>query len=351
MSLSLLLIVNISKANAQSDFLTDIQAHKQVIKNLVLYKIKKEASAYGAEPSRTDIVVTPVCRFRATSKLSLVMEPLKHFTVYADTAILAYELVFDQKLYGLPMTRFIQGPVLSDINDDKRQLSYNSQLKMVKQAMQFSQDIFFVDFWSQEAPGNYPIAYLENKTVKIVDKDLNLYSSIEEFILKIYGSVEKYIEMSIEDSIKKEASKNISSILYCKNMLKSDYHYWEVYRKTDTSQIVYLFIKEITSFANLTESQATLLKNKLMALFLTPKTIKYNCPVDISLLNRDITSLVKGILTEEQYSNYKKNVSRKNTLKLLSVNKLQEYLIRVKNVSADRVDNEISKYVFAESKE
>lgn len=359
-TLSVLSYYNIT---AQTLFEKKLNEYKQELKEQSLKQLTKDSIENGESsmetlhlinsnpdtvqikrhPTEDEIVVAPLYLYRLYSYELNNLNSTNFFSLPSYPAFNLYPV--KNKVYVMPYYRIDNDTINSTIQDDEESNEQDPYIAMVKLSEKFSSSFFFVRLLDDQSLGNYPLAFIQNNKVKLIDRDLNIYDDIETYLLKEYGSVKKYTELCERDSIRHTFRINQLTVSDCKNILRSDYKNWESHYPNDTVTILNLFLKEIDSLAELTIEQSNLLKNKIIK-------DNYNYPICVScdycveLFHNDITYLVTSVLTNEQYYEYTEG-RRLLTWRNSQVNLIiDHYYIIERKIPISQEDELINKEIF-----
>ena len=165
---------------------------------------------------------------------------------------------------------------------------------------------FFIYFLDEEKFGRDLIAYCDGSNTQILDKNITSFSTIEDVINYRYGSIEKYLELCVnEEEVKKIRTRlQVTNVQDASILISKSWQLRTQYLPTDTAQNLQLLINDIDSACNINQNQRRLIANKIQSfvnMFKGLKMPSYNCNYDFNFMGwLDIKVLVTDILTTDQ---------------------------------------------------
>jgi hypothetical protein len=180
--------------------------------------------------------------------------------------------------------------------------SHSKLVTFINYALKCSSNPFFVSFLEDEKYFHDIIGFYNNGTIEYIDNKLNRYLDIQSIIKYRYGCIEKYNELKEDEKIKAELIVKLRNTEYAKSIIRNDYSMWEYHFPKDTLIIYNLFINEMDSIVKLTSEQKQILKYKLIEKHEFDS--KLFCDYNIVFLNKDVTNIIKSVLTKEQFIHY-----------------------------------------------
>jgi hypothetical protein len=202
---------------AQKRLESDLKTYDENIKEKIKLLIKTESQLNGNNPDKISIQAIPYCIFRPELEKN---EDLTKFSIFIDTSFKMSndsfakinELIFwKDTLYSIPLARVGRQPFFTSIEyPDWASIKGTPDIPMIQTAQRYSKVYFYLKLLNRDAEGNVPLAFVDHGAIHLIDRDLNIYSSIKEFIAIKYGCVDKYLEMVQDDENRIRLSKNMS---------------------------------------------------------------------------------------------------------------------------------------------
>jgi hypothetical protein len=294
--LLLLLLYNISAfpSFSQNKFEQDITNYKRNIKTKYNVQIK---SILGKDydDENLNYKIFPFVHYVTTSKKdsTFMIENLK---IDSFNCIIIIHISNNKKAYVFQ---------LQEGSLSKRDGSLFNELTMIEFAEKYSQQPFFTNFFDD----NYnTLAFFNKGNLCVIDDNLNLYNSFEDYLSNKYGCPEKYWEMRQKEIVKCEKLQEMNLSL-AKKEARNDYGNWQIYFPEDTTKIVELFLNEVESIITLKKNQRSLLKKEIYVWLKQKFSLQYH---SLFILGKDVSSALMFILTEDQYFTYLKQYSQRD---------------------------------------
>jgi len=330
---------------AQNTFEKDLKTCKDDIKGRIVPLLKNETLYNGITPTNISILVIPFCVFRPDK---IKNEDLARFSITIDTSFkmtndsfsMTNELLYwNHILYSLPMPRrgWEESNFTSIEYSDWQFMKGRPDITMIDTAQKYSKNCFYLKLLSRDAEGNVPLAFVDHGEIHLIDRGLNVYSSIKEFINTKYGCVDKYLEMVKNDENRIRLSKYMS-VDKAKAILRSDFVLWWDHHREDTLGVLTRFFNQMDSMVHLKAEQRKLLESKInndITAYL-PCT----CSSEIVLMGRDLRTLILSVLTDDQYIKYIQGRNDAIWLNGKAVIRLDNYYLLERKIPIEK-ENEI----------
>ncbi|MBK8786998.1 MAG: hypothetical protein IPN43_11020 [Chitinophagaceae bacterium] len=296
---------------AQEEFNKSYLVYTKKLHDSILQAAK--ADYYMGKEFNNTVTVTavPYYQFKYNSIIPLTDSTAVQFLQVND--ILGYGIIKKRdKLFGVGK-KYWQGKDQYQVDfvseGDLLGPIYRTELKLIPAAEKLSNTYFFVYFFSTESRYYTSIGFLDKGQLKFVDTSLQVFSATD-FLCNRYGSVEKYIELGQKSQTaidlylsKIESSDSTIKKMNCINVISNDYQEWAINIPVDTAKVLYLFFKEMDSIVKLKKCQKQLLQEKIL-LKLKMNEENYSHNGNIQFYNKEISSTIMEVLTEDQYYLY-----------------------------------------------
>ena len=307
-------------------------------------KIRADKDFADSDLKKLQIIIVPFYKYRNYDKGEKEINSLKKLIPDSSFKSVCYRLEYtDGHLFCFPVGRAFKAAFYYDIDElppDMESLFFYQFPK----TFNLSDNLICINLLGREWCSLDPYAMYDGNQVKCIDHDTKEYRSINDFILKRYGSVEKYIEMCIEDTLRSALFKKMT-LEDCKKIFRNDYVYWERYLPLDTTGILNAFVEEVDSFAQLQPHQSTFLIKRLKEDVRTGASL-IDCRYEFSLLQKDITHTMNMTLTDEQLSRYRKYLRLKGWLQGQAMYKLESYYLGERKIPIEKEDEIFKKEVY-----
>ncbi len=304
---------------SQKTFLTKLDSTKSNHLKLILSELNSNEKILK-KIKGSNVLIVPFLELNASSNIH---ERKAVSSISFNKIHKSYDVTLDSIVYVIPTTLTTKGTtIVHHIADTKNSID-DVYYPMVKFCSKFSKDIFLLSLrkqgFSDFAPSDFAIVYVSNNKLKFVDRSLRIYNGLEEYVNHKYGSMEKFREIIMRDSIKSKIYHEMN-IENCKKFFKKDYKFIIDKFPKDSSTCINLFLNRLDSFTKTSKFQILKIKNELF----NDSSYWYSSIFDEDF---DIKSkrLIKQVLTYKQYSSYEWNLDIYNNLKVYIWNKLRYY--------------------------
>jgi hypothetical protein len=335
---------------AQKTLERDLKTYQVNIKERIIGVLKKESRLNESDSNKISIEVLPFCIF----KPELVgNEDLRRFSIFIDTSFKMTndsftkinELIFwKDTLYAIPLPRLGRQPFFTNINyPDWFSIKGIPDIPMIQTAQKYSRLYFYLKLLNRDAEGNVPLAFLDHGAIHLIDRDLNIYSSIKDFIEIKYGCVDKYLEMVEDDETRIRLSKNMSAN-EAKAIFRNDFVLWWRHHPTDTLGVLNRFLDQMDSIVKMQSGQRKLLEFKIkndIGMFPT-----CTCSGGIVLFDRYASSLILTVLTDNQYIRYIQGRNDAGYLIARATDRLDTYYIIERKIPIEKENEILNNEVF-----
>jgi hypothetical protein len=302
----IIMILILENVNAQRSFVRKYNTYISKTEEKLIISSKDDPFDSGFLNNKK-IIVVPCFSYHGVKKISnsnllSIMSQDAHEFTYSLTEV-------DSTIYAIPEVLYLTGNFMIGRYEkvERKDLrAYNDmQLNMVMYAQQFSSVFFFLDIFSEWILDEWPLVYFKDGKMRFLDWQMNEYSSIETYIKKQFGCMDKFLELNSKFLQKITLAQNISKDS-CQKIYNKDFQKWEKHHPNDTANIFRLFYDEVKELAGLTDEQTLLLKTTLDRRFSFIPSCKNSCTIGLLLMGKNVDAYLRTFLTTDQYNDYYK---------------------------------------------
>ncbi len=289
-SLLIVFVVICLQSYGQGAFEKKLHVYIQDVKKWASKQSETDTTLRQAIKLNPEIIVRPYCEFRCSN--SKILEASSGFDLLHIDTVVNYTLyTLNKKVYIIAWPRR-EGV----FNYTIAKIAPNG-IDIMEYCRQYSNEFFKLSVLIEDED-RYIFGFIERKHTKLVDRDSVLYDGLNDYVLKTYGSLEKYAEKSEIDVERLALLAKMVSLDDCKKVLRESYVCWARNNSPDTERILVLFFKEVNSLAKLKPSQLALLRKRI--------TDKVKDPYNgtINLKDDDLSGHLGFVLTYEQRAEY-----------------------------------------------